>query len=178
VFQGRSHCLVHALHITSLNKVWGPAIPEEELLELLVTDSCEDGRIVDLVSVEVEYWEDGTISDRIEEFGAVPTSSKRTRLSLSISNHCQRDQIGVIKDRSEGVRNRVTKLSSLVNATWGLGSRVTTNSTGERKLLEEPLQAFLVFCYVGIYLRVGPFEVGLRDDCWGSMAGARNEEGI
>lgn len=44
----------------------------------------------------------------------MPARSQGARLSLSVSDHCESDQIWVIKYRTKSVRDGVTKLSTFV----------------------------------------------------------------
>jgi hypothetical protein len=70
--EGGSHGLVHGVNVGTLNEVWLPSVTDEEGSELLVGDTSKNSGVVDLVTVEVENWEDGTITNWVEPFGAVP----------------------------------------------------------------------------------------------------------
>ena len=44
-----SHGLVHRVKVGSFDKVWGPAVSQEQVFELFMGYSSEDGRVVDFV---------------------------------------------------------------------------------------------------------------------------------
>ena len=143
---------MHALHITALDEVWFPSVADEQSCQLLVADSREQSWVVDLVSVEMENWEDCTIADRVEEFGAVPTCGKRSSFGFTISDHCECDQIGVIEDSTEGMGYRVSELTTFVDTTWCLWGSVGADSSWKRKLLEEFPHSLLIFGLVWVDL--------------------------
>ena len=58
--------------------------------------------------------QDGTIADRVEKLVAVPRGGQGTSLTLSVTDHGQGDEIGVVKYRTKGVGDRVPQLSSFV----------------------------------------------------------------
>lgn len=89
LLESGGHGLVHALEVTALNKVWGPAITNEQCGQLSVRDTGKNCWVVDLVAIEVENRKDGTIGDGIEEFGAMPTGGKRSGLSFTIADHTE-----------------------------------------------------------------------------------------
>jgi hypothetical protein len=68
-----------------------------------MTDAGEDCGIIDLVAIQVKNREDRTVGDWVEEFGAVPARSKRACLGLTISDHCDGNEVGVIEDCAKGV---------------------------------------------------------------------------
>src|SRR5262249_17167207 len=49
---------------------------------------------------------------------------------------------------------------------------MTGNSSWKRELLEELSQALFIFLNVGIKLRVGPLQVGIRHHPWPAVSGA------
>lgn len=52
LFKGGRHGLVHRVEVGAFDKVWGPAVADEEGLEFFVGYSSEDGGVVDLVTGE------------------------------------------------------------------------------------------------------------------------------
>src|ERR1700751_3800354 len=48
VFSGRRHCLMHALWIRAFHKVRCPAVAPKEVFQFLVTDTCEQCRVINL----------------------------------------------------------------------------------------------------------------------------------
>ena len=88
----------------------------------------------------------------------MPARSKGTSLRLTVSNHSQSDEIWVIKDRSESVRDRVTQLTTLVQATRCFGCGMRSNSTGERERFEKAPHTLLIFALVRVDLGVDSLE--------------------
>lgn len=70
-----------------------------------MANSCQDSWVVDLVSIQVQDRQNGAISDWIQELGAVPACRERASLGFSIADHCQRDEVRVVKHGSEGMRD-------------------------------------------------------------------------
>jgi hypothetical protein len=137
LFKSGGHGLMHRVEIGTFDKVGGPTVPFEQAFEFFVRYSSEDGGVVDLVTVDVEYevvrvgqisigckWggrrkyddspvqvqygKDGTVSDRVQELVAVPSSRQWSRLALPIADHGERDQIRSIEDGPEGMTDRVS----------------------------------------------------------------------
>jgi hypothetical protein len=177
-FHGGCHGLVHGLEVVAGNDIGCPAVTSHEREKLLFLDSCQDGRVVDLVAVEVQDWQHTAILDGVEEFVAVPASGQRTGLALSVSNDCQSNGLGVIEDGTESVRERVSELAALVDASHHLGCHVAAMTTREGKLLEEALHAFLVLRGVWVGLAPDALEVEVGNEAGRSMAGTGDDKGI
>ncbi len=101
----------------------------------------------------------------------MPAGGQRPRLGLAVADDASDDQIGIVEGCSIGVRQRVAQLATFVHRAGRLRGDVAWNSAGERELLEEPLQARLVLADVGVNLAVGPFQVGVGDQCRPSVPG-------
>ena len=93
---------------------------------------------------------------------------------LSIADDTGDDQIGVVKDSTIGMAERIPQLSTLVDATRCLGGNVGRNAAGETELLEEPLDARFVPRDVRIDLAVGAFEVDVRNDAGPAVPRSRD----
>jgi hypothetical protein len=178
VLHGCGHGLVHGLEVVTGNDVGCPAIASHEREKLLFLDSRQDGRVVDLVAVEVQDGQHTAILDRVEKFVAVPAGSKRTGLTLSVSNDCQGDGLGVVKDGTESVGERVSELAALVDASHHLRRHVAAVSTGEGELLEEALHAFLVLRSVWVSFAPDALEVEVGNEARRTMAGTGDDKGI
>jgi hypothetical protein len=63
---------MHTLRIAALDEVGCIAVTDKQGLQFLVADPSEQGRVIDLVAVEVQYRQHGAVGDRIDEFVAVP----------------------------------------------------------------------------------------------------------
>ena len=122
---------MHGFKVTALNEVWCPSIPLEQRFQLAMGYAGEYRRVVDLVAIEMEDWENSTITDGIEELIAVPARSERTSLSLAVTDHGQSDEIRMVEDSAESVSDGVTELTTLVETTRLFRCSMTANSTRE-----------------------------------------------
>src|SRR5580692_4830595 len=75
---GRSHSLMHTVDIGALHKIGDPAIAAEEVLKFVVRDASQQGRVVDLVTVQMKDRQYRTIARRVQELVDVPGSRERT----------------------------------------------------------------------------------------------------
>jgi hypothetical protein len=62
-----------------------------------VADAREDGRIGDLVAVEVEDRQHGAVADRIDELVGMPGGGERPGLRLAVADHARDDELGVVE---------------------------------------------------------------------------------
>jgi hypothetical protein len=123
---------MHTLQIASLDKVWFPAVANKQGGQFFVADSGQDSGVIDLVSIQMQDGQNSAVSDWVQEFGTVPASRKWTCLGFSITDHCQRDKVGVVKDGSEGVGDGISQFATFVD---------TSRSLNEQSLLAIPLSA-------------------------------------
>jgi hypothetical protein len=87
LLEGRGHQLMHRRWIFSLDETRGVAVPIEQRAKLIARDACEHGRVGDLVPVEVQDGQYGTIARGIEELVRVPARGERACLGLTVPNH-------------------------------------------------------------------------------------------
>jgi hypothetical protein len=78
VFQRGSDSLMHRVGIGAFDEVGRVAIALKEALDFLTADAGEDGRIIDLVAVEMKYRQYGTIANGIQKFVGMPGRGKRS----------------------------------------------------------------------------------------------------
>ena len=102
-----------------------------------MSDSSKHSRIGDFVTIEVQYWQNYSVGDRVQEFIAVPTRGKSSCLGFSVPNYTTREQIRIIEYGAECVQERVSKFTAFVYRAWSLWGCVTRYSTRKRKLLEK-----------------------------------------
>jgi hypothetical protein len=178
VLKSSSHCLVHGLNVVAFNEIWLPAVTDEKALKFSVRDSSKNSRVVNLVTIEVENRQDSTINNWVEELVAVPGSSKRTSFGFAITNHGESNQVRVIKDSAESVRDGITQLTTLVEGSGSFGSGMRTDSAWEWEALEELLHTLIVKSLVGVDLGIDTLEVRLWKDSRSTMSWARDEESV
>ena len=118
----RRHQLVHRLGLVALDEVRLVAVADEQALELVVRDAREDGRVGDLVAVEVQDRQHRAVARRIEELVRVPAVGERAGLGLAVADHAGDDQVGIVEGRAVGVRQRVAELAAFVDRAGRLGA--------------------------------------------------------
>ena len=69
---GGGHEFMHLFRLIAFHKVRRPAAAAQELLQFLMLDAGQDGRIADLVAVEVQDRQHGSVGDRIEKLVGLP----------------------------------------------------------------------------------------------------------
>ena len=143
-----------------------------------MADAGENGRVRDLVAVEVQDRQHRPVPDRVDELVGVPGSRERTSFRLAVPDHAGDDQIGVVESRAVGVREAVAKLAALMNGSRSLRRYVRTDVAGERKLLEEPPQTVEVFALVRIDLGVRALEVCRAEDSGRAVTWAGHEDDV
>ena len=149
-----SHLAMHFHRLFAFYEVRLPAITMEEVGQFLLGQTAEDGRVSDLVSVQVKDRKNGTVAYRVDELVALPGSSQRAGLSLAVADYAGSDQFRVIKDSAACVSDGVTKLATFVDGTRSLRSTVARYAAREGELLEQFLHTFLVTGDIRIDLAV------------------------
>jgi hypothetical protein len=89
----------------------------------------EEGRICDLVAVQVQDRQHRAVGSRVEELIGMPGSRERAGLRLAIAYHAGDDQVRVVEGRAEGMAQRIAELTALVNRTGAFRGRVARNAT-------------------------------------------------
>jgi hypothetical protein len=154
------------------------AIAVEQRGQLLVRDPGEDGRVGDLVAVQVQDRQHCAVNSRIEELVRVPARRKWPRFRLAVADDAGDEQVGIVEGGSESMGEGVAQLAALVDRARCLRRGVARDPARERELAEELAEPFLVGAHVRIPLGVRPLQVGVRDDSRSAMARPRNVEGI
>ncbi len=172
------HRLVHLGGVRALDEMRLVAVPDEQRLELLVADAREDGRVGDLVAVEVEDRQHRAVAERIDELVRVPGGRERAGLGLSVADHAGHDEIGVVEAGAIGMRQAVAQLAALVDGPGGFRGDVRADLAGEGELLEELAHSLRVFALVRVDLRVGAFEIGRAEHARRAVPGAGHEDDV
>jgi hypothetical protein len=68
----RGHCLMHGVNVGTLHEIRSPAITAEQIFKFLVRDAGEQRWIIDLVPIEMEDRQNGTVARGIQEFVDMP----------------------------------------------------------------------------------------------------------
>ena len=84
--QRRGHRLVHQRRLMALDVVRRPAIAAQELIQFFRFDARENGRVGDLVAVEMQDRQHRAIGDGIEKLVGLPRRRQRTCFRLAIAD--------------------------------------------------------------------------------------------
>lgn len=64
----------------------------------------------------------------------MPARRQWARLTFSVTNHSQRDKVRVVEDGTKSMRDRVSKLSTLMYTAWCFWSCMRPDASGEGEL--------------------------------------------
>ena len=84
----------------------------EELVELFVGDAGQDGRVGDLVAVEVQDRQHDTVGARVDELVGLPAGGQRAGLSFAVADDGRDEQARVVHHSAVGVGQGVTQLAA------------------------------------------------------------------
>ncbi len=169
---------MHEGRVAAFDEIRFIAIAREQGLELVVADACKDGRVGDLVSVEIQDRQHGAIARWVDELVGMPRRGERPRLRFSVADDACDDRVGVVERHAIGVGEAVAELTAFVNRPRCFGRHVAPDVTGERELLEEFTEPLLVLALVGIDLGIGPFEVSRPQHTRRPVARPRDEHDV
>jgi hypothetical protein len=123
------HQAMHLARVLALDEVRRPAAAPQKLFELLSLDASEKGRVADLVAVEVEDGQNGPVRRGIEKLVRLPCGGQGSSLRFTVAYDARNHELGIVKRGSEGVAQRVSKLTTLMNRPGGRRRNVTGNAT-------------------------------------------------
>ena len=146
----------------------------EQRHELRLGNPREDGRVRDLVAVQMEDRQHRAVGLRVEELVRVPARRERPGLRLAVADDAGDEQLGVVERRAVRVGERVAELAALVDRARRLRRDVARDPAGEGELAEELAQALLVHAHARVDLAVGALEVRVRDEPRPAVARARS----
>src|SRR5947207_10229277 len=135
------HELVHGLRLVAFHKIRFVTIASEKLSQVRITQTAEYGRIRDLVSVQVQNGKNSAVANGIQKLVRVPTGCEWTGLGFAVTDHAANQQAWVVKSCSVCVSNRVSQFTAFMNRAGRLRCDVAWNTSWERELLEQRLQA-------------------------------------
>ena len=152
-------------------------VADHQRAQLLLRDAVQNGRVGDLVAVEVKDGQDHAVLGGIDELVGVPTGGQRAGLRLTVADDRGDQQVRVVEGGAVGVRERVPQFTALVDGSGRLRGDVRGNASGEGELAEQPPHAFGVLGDVGVGLGVGAVEVGAGHQSGSAVAGAGDVDG-
>ena len=169
---------VHVGGVVALDGQHLVAVAAQQALELLARDPRRDGRVGDLVAVEVQDRQDRAVGDRVDELVGVPRGGERPGLELAVAHHRGHQQVGVVHRGAVRVREHVAELAALVDGAGRLGRDVAGDAAGERELPEQRTQSLLVVADVRVDLAVRALQPGVRHGRRAAVARAGEEDRV
>jgi len=154
------------------------SLPAEEARDPFVARAPEDGRPGDLVAVEVEHGENGAVARRIQVADALPRPFEGPRLGLAVTDDRDRDEVRVVHDRAERMREDVAELAPFVNRAWGGRAHMARHAAWGRELAKELAHPGETERHARVDLRVRPFEVDVREHRRPAMAWPCEEDDV
>jgi hypothetical protein len=106
---------VHQRGLVAFDEDGRPPIAAEQLLQFLVVDAGEDGRVGDLVAVEVQDRQHRAIVDGIEKLVGLPRRCQRTGFRLTVADAAGDDEVGIVEHRPERMTEGIPEFAAFVN---------------------------------------------------------------
>src|ERR1051326_279732 len=163
---------MHQLGLVSLDEVRRPSVASEQLFQFLVLDTGEDGRVGNLVAVEMKDRQHRPVGSRIEKLVGMPCGSQRSGFRLAIANDASDNETGIVEHGAERMTERIAQLTALVDRARALRRYMAGDSSGKRKLKKKLLKARLILADVGINLAVSTLEIRVAHDGRAPVPGA------
>src|SRR5665213_162961 len=101
--QDNRHEIVHLFRVIALHKVRRPAATAKKLLQFVRLNASQDSWVADLVAIEVENRQDGSVGNQVEQFVRLPSRRQRASFRFAIANDAGDNQVGIVESRSEGM---------------------------------------------------------------------------
>jgi hypothetical protein len=98
------HPLVHLERIIAGHEARPISVSLHQSPELVLRDPCEHCWIGDLVTVEVEDWQNCAVRYRIQKLVRMPARSQRTGFSLAVADYAAHNQVWIVEGSTECVR--------------------------------------------------------------------------
>src|SRR5262245_10166414 len=106
---------MHGFRLVSFYKIGLVSISREKSNQFVVAEATEDGRVRDLIAVQVKDGKRGPVPRGIQKLVGMPTCGQRPRLALAVADHAAGQQVGIVEDRAVGMRKGVAEFPALVD---------------------------------------------------------------
>ena len=106
---------MHGFRLIAFDKVGRPAAATEKLLQFLMLDPRQDGRVADLVAVQVQDRQHGSVADWVEELVGMPGGRQGACFRFAVAYDAGDDQVGIVERGAKGMAERIAQLATLVN---------------------------------------------------------------
>src|SRR5215831_16708495 len=100
---------MHLLGLVPLDEVWRVPVSSEKVIQFFVADSGKHAGIGDFVTVQMQDWQNHTVSHGIEKLVGMPAGGEGSGLGLAVADNAGDDQIGIVVRRTVRVRDRVSE---------------------------------------------------------------------
>lgn len=138
------HQLMHNGRIVSLNEQRFIAIANEQRAQFVFGNAGQDGRIGDLVAVQMQDRQHSAVARRVEKLVRVPRGGKRPGFGFAVTDDAGDDKVRIVESGAIGMGKRVTQLAALVNRAGHIGRDMARNPTRKGELPEQLAHALLV----------------------------------
>ena len=169
---------MHLFGIITFHKVGRPAAASEKLLQFFMLDAGQHGRVANLVAIEVQDRQHGSVGNWVEQLVGLPGGRQGARFRFAVADDAGDDQIGIVERRTEGMAERVPQLAAFVNRTRRRRRNMAGNPAGKRELLEQLFQPGFVLRDVRINFTPGAFEVDIAHNCRAAVTGTGDVEHV
>ena len=99
----------------ALDKDGRPTVTAKQLFQFLARDAGEQCGIGNLVAVEMQNRQHGSVSGRIKKLVGMPSRGQRAGLGLAIADPAGDDQIRIVEHRTERVAKRATQFTAFMD---------------------------------------------------------------
>lgn len=154
------------------------SVAAQQRVEFLLRDPGQHGRIGDLVAVEVQDRQDGTVVDGVEELVGVPGPGERPGLRLAVADHAGHQQVRVVEGGAVGVGEGVAEFAALVDRAGHFRGDVAGHTAGEGELPHQQFHALGVPGGVRVLLAVAALQPGVGEDRRPAVARAPDAQGV
>src|SRR5438093_3766345 len=93
-----------------------------------------------------------SIACRIEKFIGMPTRRQWPCLAFAVSHNAARQEIRIVEDCAVRVHQGITQFAAFMDRSWRLGGNMAGNTSGKRKLFEQPLHTLFILLNGGVDL--------------------------
>ncbi len=176
--QDGGHEFMHRRWIVALDEVGRPTAAAQELLQLLVLDAGQHGRVADLVAVQMQDRQNGTVSYWIEQLVGLPCGRQGASFRLTVADDAGDNQFRIVERGAKGMAQGVAQFAAFVDRPRRGRCNVAGNAARERKLLEQTFESGFIQGDVRINLAPGAFEIHIAHDRRAAMTGTGNVDHV
>src|SRR6266446_276627 len=163
--------LMHHGRDVAFHEIRFIAVTAKQVGQFLVADASEHGRIGDLEPIEMKDRKNRTITRRIQKLVGMPTRGERTSFRLTVADDAGHDQIRIVECRAVCMDEAITEFAPFMDRPGSFRRDMTWDAVRPGELPKEPLQPVSAALDIRKALRVGPFEIAMRDQPRTAMTG-------